>query len=350
MGSYNLGKSDIIQDDLRKPFSLRELLVTHAKNIKNHFRDNKDNYKRYFYNTFKFLKTISLSVLYWIPALITVLLVIYLLLQVGLLICGNILPFFWSDKFAKDWTQPFVNVLPYAFHKAPTIFLNIGKFFLYLFIIMITCSIGIFKINLYDCERSWKTYLFAYLLSIPEIIIIVGCFIPKMYDWMCYLGIIAFIIYGSIYQYIVPTGGGETSSSARYDNDYDDDDDNESYEQEMKELRRQQDQIKRENAEMQRLKYEQEKEEARLKFERECENARQESERKRKQEEQERMTIGSAVQHGDYVQVYGLRGNILFTRNGILRGYTSSTVTIKNGSNAITYDGRGGILYSRIDK
>ncbi|MBQ8459901.1 hypothetical protein IJ541_07350 [bacterium] len=53
------------------------------------------------------------------------------------------------------------------------------------------------------------------------------------------------------------------------------------------------------------------------------------------------MAIGMAQQKGTNVYVYDENNRQLWTRWGELQGYTSSTVTIKNGNQLYMYDERG---------
>ncbi len=80
-----------------------------------------------------------------------------------------------------------------------------------------------------------------------------------------------------------------------------------------------------------------------------AEREAQYKERKEKEEmeRQERETIGSAVQRGNTVWVYDIRGHMLFSRQGILQGFTGQTVSIKSGKGVTTYNARGSILFSR---
>ncbi len=59
------------------------------------------------------------------------------------------------------------------------------------------------------------------------------------------------------------------------------------------------------------------------------------------------MVIGSASQLGDSVRVYSEQGKLLFVRSGSLMGYTSSSVTIRFGNAATTYDERGSQRFVR---
>ncbi len=82
-------------------------------------------------------------------------------------------------------------------------------------------------------------------------------------------------------------------------------------------------------------------------YERKNQEDKAEYERKKEIEKQERETISSAAQNGNFVNVYGLKGNILFSRAGTLRGYTSSTVSIEVNGFITTYNGRGSIMHTR---
>lgn len=57
--------------------------------------------------------------------------------------------------------------------------------------------------------------------------------------------------------------------------------------------------------------------------------------------------IATAIQKGNTVYVYGTSGNILFTRNGILLGFTSSSVSIKVGGATYVYNDKGSIMFTR---
>jgi hypothetical protein len=59
------------------------------------------------------------------------------------------------------------------------------------------------------------------------------------------------------------------------------------------------------------------------------------------------MAIASAVQKGTMVHVYGDKGQLLFTRNGVLQGYTGTTVSVKFGGMVQTYDDRGSLKFTR---
>lgn len=50
------------------------------------------------------------------------------------------------------------------------------------------------------------------------------------------------------------------------------------------------------------------------------------------------MAIGSAVQQGKFVCVYNEKGVMLFGKLGTLLGYTGSSVTVRQGNFAITYN------------
>jgi len=45
-----------------------------------------------------------------------------------------------------------------------------------------------------------------------------------------------------------------------------------------------------------------------------------------------RMAIGMATKKGSFIYVYDEKNRQLFTKSGDLHGYTSSTVTVKQGS------------------
>lgn len=56
------------------------------------------------------------------------------------------------------------------------------------------------------------------------------------------------------------------------------------------------------------------------------------------------MAIGVAVQRGSTVYVYDKNNRVLFTKNGELHGYTSSTVTVKKGGTLYTYNEKGSVI------
>lgn len=60
-----------------------------------------------------------------------------------------------------------------------------------------------------------------------------------------------------------------------------------------------------------------------------------------KREWKAEMAIGSAVQRGQTVYVYDETGCFLFEQFGELRGYTGSSVTVRQGNMLFFYDYRG---------
>jgi len=57
--------------------------------------------------------------------------------------------------------------------------------------------------------------------------------------------------------------------------------------------------------------------------------------------------ISSAIQKGSTVYVYGQTGNLLFTRNGTLMGFTSTSVSIKMGSTVYVISDKGAVMFTR---
>jgi hypothetical protein len=57
--------------------------------------------------------------------------------------------------------------------------------------------------------------------------------------------------------------------------------------------------------------------------------------------------IGSAKQQGTNVMVYNESGGFMFNRTGNLVGYTSNTVTVKQGGTTYVYGERGEIKSTR---
>ena len=51
--------------------------------------------------------------------------------------------------------------------------------------------------------------------------------------------------------------------------------------------------------------------------------------------------ITTAIQKGEFVYAYDERNSTLFSRQGVLLGYTSGTVTIKRGGFVTTYNEKG---------
>lgn len=54
-----------------------------------------------------------------------------------------------------------------------------------------------------------------------------------------------------------------------------------------------------------------------------------------------------AEQKGSSVYVYNPNGGLMWTKTGILQGYTSTTVTIKQGSTTYVYGERGEIKFTK---
>ena len=57
--------------------------------------------------------------------------------------------------------------------------------------------------------------------------------------------------------------------------------------------------------------------------------------------------ISVAKQNGNMVEVYGQQGEYLFSRPGILVGFTSNTIAIQDGNSISVYDSHGSYLFSR---
>ena len=56
--------------------------------------------------------------------------------------------------------------------------------------------------------------------------------------------------------------------------------------------------------------------------------------------------ISVAVQQGSVVHVYDERNSLICSRNGELQGYTSSSFSLKVGTQVFTYDEKGNIISS----
>ena len=57
--------------------------------------------------------------------------------------------------------------------------------------------------------------------------------------------------------------------------------------------------------------------------------------------------IAFAEQRGNGVFVYGVNGNLLWTKDGNLLSYTSTTVVIKRGTTTFVYGERGELKFTR---
>lgn len=57
--------------------------------------------------------------------------------------------------------------------------------------------------------------------------------------------------------------------------------------------------------------------------------------------------IGSAKQQGTNVMVYNESGGFMFNKTGNLVGYTSDTVTVKQGGTTYVYGERGEIKFTK---
>ncbi len=58
--------------------------------------------------------------------------------------------------------------------------------------------------------------------------------------------------------------------------------------------------------------------------------------------------IGSAIQNGNTISVYNEFGSLLFSKQGELVGYTSTTVSVKTGMTVTVYNENGSCMYSRF--
>ena len=120
----------------------------------------------------------------------------------------------------------------------------------------------------------------------------------------------------------------------------DDDDDDESYSSETN------DEIYELRREHERLEAERREEQKRRDAERREEQKRKEAERREAEKR-----IVSVVQKGRFIHIYGIRGHmgsINAGDKGVLQGYTSETVTVRNGPFVHVYDYRGSHLNSHF--
>lgn len=59
------------------------------------------------------------------------------------------------------------------------------------------------------------------------------------------------------------------------------------------------------------------------------------------------LSIGMAVQRGNYACVYNEKNQLMFSQYGELQGYTGSTVTVKRGNYAYMYNEKGHLVRSQ---
>jgi hypothetical protein len=57
--------------------------------------------------------------------------------------------------------------------------------------------------------------------------------------------------------------------------------------------------------------------------------------------------IGMAKQQGTNVMVYSVTGSFMFNKTGTLVGYTSNTVTVKQGATTYVYGNHGEIKFTK---
>ena len=62
------------------------------------------------------------------------------------------------------------------------------------------------------------------------------------------------------------------------------------------------------------------------------------------------MAIGSALQKSYGVHVYDEKGKPMFTKSGTLVGYTSTTVSVKKGTDIYTYNEKGVNVYTKAGR
>lgn len=60
--------------------------------------------------------------------------------------------------------------------------------------------------------------------------------------------------------------------------------------------------------------------------------------------------ISVSVQKGNSVYVYNEKNNLLFTKTGLLNGYTSNTVSVRRGNVVYTYSDTGSLISTHITR
>ena len=215
-------------------------------------------------------------------------------------------PVFWPDKFQSHWITNFaVKYLPYAFHP------NCSGFSFFI--------VNIFMLMVAGFVLNLKNF---FLYAITGLTFIYALFDEQFFDWITdtffWFTIVAFILVG-LYE-AGKNGNFSTSGSfsagsvnnAASNNTY------KSYSSSTEHI-----------TQMNQN------------------NITNSSNTKQKER-----FIGSVVQNGNSVLVYDEKGSLLFSRQGILKGYTATTISVKiNGSNNIlTYSNKGSLLYSRLER
>ena len=194
---YNLNKQNIIQDDFGKPLNFFEKVKLKLQNklatidfnkIKNNLGPSIlfgiKTLGKWLVNAFKIIYK-------YLPAVCIFLLLGYLLIQVGLFIVNNLIPFCSSDF---NGFPEFTNKLPYAFHTDLNGWLKFGRFILFFSLLFILQFFT--EIVSTDLEYNEYPGWLSYLVVLATGLFITSLFIPTWFHYLC--GITSVIVIGKL--------------------------------------------------------------------------------------------------------------------------------------------------------
>lgn len=194
---YNLNKQNIIQDEFGRPLNFFEKVKLKLQNklatidfnkIKNNLGPSTlfaaKTLGKWLVNAFKIIYK-------YLPTLCIFLLLGYLLIQAGLFIVNNLIPF-CSSNF--NGFSEFTNKLPYAFHTDLNGWIKFGRFILFfslLFILQFFTEIVSTNLE-YNEYPDWLSYLVVLATGL----FIISLFLPIWFNWLC--GITSIIVIGKL--------------------------------------------------------------------------------------------------------------------------------------------------------
>ena len=126
MSEYNFNKNDIIQDNLdsiKKMESMLKGLEDTEKSLENMVenskkaQENREKKEEFIKKSKKYATYTTRFIFLNAPTLLLICLIMYSIIQLGLCLTDYWFPKWYPDKYAIDWVKPFINSLPYAFHK-----------------------------------------------------------------------------------------------------------------------------------------------------------------------------------------------------------------------------------------
>lgn len=194
---YNLNKQNIIQDEFGRPLNFFEKVKLKLQNKLatidfNKIKNNLGPSILFAVKTLgKWLVNVFKIIYKYLPTLCIFLLLGYLLIQAGLFIVNNLIPFCSSDF---NGFQDFTNKLPYAFHTDLNGWIKFGRFILFFSLLFILQFFT--EIVSTDLEYNEYPGWLSYLVVLATGLFIISLFLLTWFNWLC--GITSIIVIGKL--------------------------------------------------------------------------------------------------------------------------------------------------------